>query len=447
MSKKQLFALVLFLPFIFSRAQTYDYSRLIFNNYIYHEEIASVKIGVVGSESNYDQSVGASYLGNNSLAFFPPVIRLFTDDKIKCSFDDLSGDVRFMKFTLIHCTYDWKPTTTLHTNEYLSKFMSDDIIDYTYSTYTFLPYVAYSFSFPNDNIEISKSGNYLLYVYEDNGGESIPLFTRRIMVVETMTKLIPTIIQSTNIPERFTHQEITLQVDYSGQRLINPAENIKVLIMQNERFDNAILLTKPYMVQSSNLMYNERGAITMEGGNEFRTFNIKSLRIPMEGVQQIVNRSDAIYAYLYPDEDRKYKSYVNHIDINGYYFNESIDYNAVGEADYAYVQFRLKFDKPLKGNIYVFGELTSWNFLEEAKLKYVENTAYWQTELLLKSGYYNYMYVYIPENSHVASTDLIEGSHWETENRYTFFVYYNPNPASYDRIIGYTSKYSFPKVK
>jgi len=71
----------------------------------------------------------------------------------------------------------------------------------------------------------------------------------------------------------------------------------------------------------------------------------------------------------------------------------------------------------------------------------------WQTQLYLKSGYYNYIYLFVPEGSNVASADLIEGSHWETENRYTFYVYYQADKSSYDRIIGYNSKYSFPKNK
>ncbi|NLE63714.1 MAG: DUF5103 domain-containing protein [Bacteroidales bacterium] len=447
MRLKHLFILAFVSIVVILPAQTDDYDDLIFNNQVYHDDMASVKIEILGASDYYDEFSATSIAGSSSLFFFPPVIRLFTEDKIKCSFDDLSADARFMKYTLIHCTHDWKPTSTLRTNEYLSRFTSDDIIDYTFSSYTLIPYVSFAFSFPNDNIQITKSGNYLLYVYEDKGGEKIPLFTRRFMVVENLVKLTPAIQQSSNIAERFTHQEITLHLDYNGQRLINPPGNLKVLIMQNERFDNALLLTKPYIIQTTGLQYNERGAITMEGGNEFRTFNIKSLRSPMEGVERIANLNNATHVYLYLEEDRKYKAYSSNIDINGYYFNETIDFSSAAESDYAYVHFRLKYDKALKGNIYVFGELTDWNFLEEAKLNYVENAGYWQTSLLLKSGYYNYMYLYVPENSKVASADLIEGSHWETENRYTFFVYYKPDPSSYDRIIGFTTKYAFPRTK
>lgn len=438
-----------FILFIYgiTQAQVVDYTNITFDNRVYHTDIASVKIGVIGSGEKDSETARAKTIGASNLAFYPPVIHLNTGDQIKLTFDDLSSEIKYMRYTLIHCTYDWKPTTSLNVNEYLTRFTEEEIINYNYSRTTLQPYVFYTVNFPNDNIQIGKSGNYLLYVYEDQGGKIIPLITRRIRVVENLATVTPSILQSYNVNQQFTHQEIDFQIDLNNQRLNNPANNIKVLIMQNERYDNALLITKPYINQGNILLYNERGGITMEGGNEFRVFNIKSLRTTMEGVEKIISLDDKLYAILYTEEDKHYKSYENNIDINGYYFNETIDYNTIGDADYAYVRFRLKYDKPIKGSIYVFGELTDWQLLEKAKLKYMDYAKTWQTELYLKSGYYNYIYLFVPEGSKIATADLIEGSHWETENRYTFFVYYKSDPSSYDRIIGYTSKYSFPKNK
>lgn len=450
--KKRLFVVAVCVIFIcftvhVAEAQTFDFSKIIFNNHTYHPDIASVKVGVRGITEDEIEMAKARSIGAEKLAFFPPVIHLNGDDKIVLTFDDLSSNMKYMRYTLIHCTYDWKPTTTLNVNEYLSRFTEGDVINYTHSRNTLQAYVSFEISFPNENIEISKSGNYLLYVYEDDGGKIIPLITRRIMVVENMVTITPNIQQSTNINERFTHQEITFQIDLNNQRLLNPTNTLKVLVMQNERYDNALLITTPYINQGNVLMYNQRGSITMEGGNEFRIFNTKSLRSNMEGVERIAYLSDNAHVYLFLEGDRQYKAYASYIDINGYYFNETIDFYTVDEADYARVHFRLQYDKPVNGSIYVFGELTNWQLMEEAKLKYMDMARSWQTDLYVKSGYYNYMYLFVPEGSNVATADLIEGNHWETENRYTFFVYYKPDPSSYDRIIAYTTKYAFPKIK
>lgn len=64
-----------------------------------------------------------------------------------------------------------------------------------------------------------------------------------------------------------------------------------------------------------------------------------------------------------------------------------------------------------------------------------ENKQYYK-ELLLKQGFYNYMYLV-----QGGSTDpyYFEGSHYETENRYEIFVYNRPIGSRTDLLIGYTT--------
>jgi hypothetical protein len=59
----------------------------------------------------------------------------------------------------------------------------------------------------------------------------------------------------------------------------------------------------------------------------------------------------------------------------------------------------------------------------------------YELNLLLKQGYYNYMYVLKEPSNPVADETLIEGSHWETENDYTIMVYYRETGSLYDRLI------------
>jgi hypothetical protein len=70
----------------------------------------------------------------------------------------------------------------------------------------------------------------------------------------------------------------------------------------------------------------------------------------------------------------------------------------------------------------------TWNF---------EKGTY-ELTLLLKQGYYNYQYAYVPSGSTVADLTNIEGSFWETENDYHIFIYYRDMAGRYDRLIGYT---------
>jgi hypothetical protein len=59
--------------------------------------------------------------------------------------------------------------------------------------------------------------------------------------------------------------------------------------------------------------------------------------------------------------------------------------------------------------------------------------------LLLKQGYYNYLYVTKPVNGTVVDFSNTEGNYWGTENNYTILVYYRPFGARADECIGYST--------
>jgi hypothetical protein len=52
----------------------------------------------------------------------------------------------------------------------------------------------------------------------------------------------------------------------------------------------------------------------------------------------------------------------------------------------------------------------------------------------LKQGGYDYMYYVVGHNGVTALP--LEGSHWQTENEYTIWVYYRSFGARYDRLVG-----------
>ena len=85
----------------------------------------------------------------------------------------------------------------------------------------------------------------------------------------------------------------------------------------------------------------------------------------------------------------------------------------------------------------MFGALTGWNANKSNEMTWNFETSRYELSLLLKQGYYNFQYVYVPQGSMVADHKNIEGSFWETENDYQIFVYYKPAAGLYDRLVGY----------
>src|SRR5690606_33864678 len=121
---------------------------------------------------------------------------------------------------------------------------------------------------------------------------------------------------------------------------------------------------------------------------------------------------------LYQDEKRSFNTHKNVPDINGrrlvmvndLVFNDNLD------ADYFYTTFTLNYPYILpSGDLYIFGELSNWEFLEEFKLLFDAKNLVYKATPLLKQGYYNYLYLFKPNNQSIGECHWIEGSHYETE--------------------------------
>ena len=125
--------------------------------------------------------------------------------------------------------------------------------------------------------------------------------------------------------------------------------------------------------------------------------------------------------------------------IHGRCYYRTRDLRNENSEDYVFTHFTLKSTFPFSdGDVYVFGELTDWQLQDEAKLHYNKEFDFWETDLLLKQGVYNYQYVYVPRGTNnLIDATYIEGSHYQTNKIYYIFVYYQEEGTSYDRLIGY----------
>ena len=73
----------------------------------------------------------------------------------------------------------------------------------------------------------------------------------------------------------------------------------------------------------------------------------------------------------------------------------------------------------------------------------------YEATLLLKQGYYNYRYLFVPDgdmdaNLTVESFKPVEGNYFQTENQYTALVYFREIGGRTDRLVGWADAYSQP---
>ena len=109
--------------------------------------------------------------------YAPPIINLNNGEQIIISFDELADDVRYMQYHLIHCNSDWQPSQLVD-SEFIDGFNIANIEDYAFSSNTFIHYVNYRIVIPNEDIQPTISGNYLLQVFPENEPENIILQAR-----------------------------------------------------------------------------------------------------------------------------------------------------------------------------------------------------------------------------------------------------------------------------
>lgn len=400
------------------KEEYYDSNYLRYENYIYKSNIKSVQL--------FEQSWELS----------PPVIKLNSTQSLKLSFDDLDAVLKNYNYTIVHCSANWQPSEIL-INEYLTGFEENNIIDYRFSLNTSQKYVHYNAVFPNDNLKLTKSGNYLLKVYQDGNQENL-IITYRFMVYDERITITPQPKQASIIEDRNFKQEIDFSIFYNGYQINNPYGDLKVFIMQNDRWDNAITDLKPLFVKDKELVYDFDDKNVFEGGNEFRNFDIKSLRYHSERVNGITFDSLKNHVFLLNDEKKSFKRYYNAADINGKYTIKIQEgNNSEIEADYAYVHFFLPFEAPLlDGNLYVFGLFSNWTCVSDNQMHYDYKRLGYQAKIYLKQGYYNYEYVFLKDGASAADETYIEGSHFETENNYVIYVYHRAIGTFYDQLIG-----------
>ncbi len=397
-----------------------------YSNNIYSPSIYSLKAFVEGNKQSY------------------PIIELNGDNHIFIEFDDFVSDVRDYSYQIIHCNYDWTVSDLLY-DDYIDGFNENAIQDYEYSINTKIGYINYRVVLPNNDVGFKVSGNYVLKVYEDNDVDNTVL-TVRFIIYEPIVSVNAEIVRPLGAKIQNNSQEVKLSINHEQLEISDPFNDVKVVITQNNRPDKVIKDIKPVFVRDNELIYSYSGDNIMLAGNEFRTFgftNIHKYGINVNDIQFV----DTIYhVQLRIDERRSSKRYFWEEEMNGksIVFIDNSD-DAYRVADYAYVYFSLPVDEPfLEGKVYVYGGLTAWKTDENSLMHYNFDTKMYEAILLLKQGYYDYIYVYYDNYTGKLNESVLEGSHYQTENDYLIFVYHRGFSQNYDRLVGYqvaNSKY------
>lgn len=363
-----------------------------------------------------------------------PIIELNGSDCINISFDELSHTYHRFAYQIEHCDADWKTSENLFESDFVDGFAEGNMIEYNaQSINTNQIYTHYSLSIPNDKCKLKISGNYKVTIVDENDNSS-PIVKAYFMVTENVVSPSFSITTNTDIDINQSHQQIGMKMSYGNLRVTNPNTQIKTVLLQNRRWDNAVYNAKPQYIQVDGLMWEHCRSFIFDAGNEYRKFEILDPTHTTMGLERVGWDGKQYHAWIWPDEPRT--NYIYDEDANGSYFIRNS--NNIGndtESDYVITHFRLASPR-LPYDVYINGDWTHGQFSDRYNMEWNGTDNIYELSIPLKLGYYNYQYLFI-DNEGLTHIVPSEGNFYQTENSYQALIYYRGLGERTDRLVGF----------
>jgi hypothetical protein len=364
----------------------------------------------------------------------PAIIPIAQPSQLILEFDEMGNYPQNYYAKILNCNADWT-VSSLSAVQYVSDYNEYFINDRKPSFNTRLAYIHYKFIVP----KVKQSGNYLIIVYRNFNDKDL-ILSKRFMVYDNQIDITPQMKFSTVLDMRNVNQQVDFNINYGKYDIFNPLQNLKISLRQNYRYGTAINDLKPITIREDQKIleyfYYDLQS-NFPGGNEFRIFDIRSAMFAGFNVARVRRDSAKAEEFLRVDRNRKNNGYALTIDKNGRFYIQLYETGGTDiDPDYVYVDMYLRNDK-VDGKIYAFGAFTDWKLKDEFEMKYDDENKYYTCRTLLKQGYYNYRYVYVPPGTSNIDEAYFEGSFNLTENEYDIVAYYRPVGARSDLIIGY----------
>lgn len=395
-------------------------------------QLSAQKKDLIYDNQAYEASIQSIQLlpqGNGITDRFAPSVKNIQDrNNLVLEFDDLAEDADYYFVRFIHCNADWTPSD-LRPGMFVQGFNEFEIVDFEFSSESKVNYVHYTYPLPT----FKKTGNYLAVVYRDRNKEDLVL-SRRFMLYENKALVGARILRSSSVADRMTHQRIEATVNYAGVNAPDPRRDIKVIARQNQRSDKEKALQATFLDESQGVLkYQNLGAENdFPGGNEFRFFDLSTVNASGRNIGDVYFEDNRPIAKLMLDKRRR-EGYFQNLDLNGqFYIRDSEGSDASITSEYVQTHFTLEIPKSRTG-IYLIGAFNGWRKNKASRMTYDEESGSYKHQLILKQGWYNYMYW----SADPLDEQEIERNFFETENLYEVFVYFRAMGSRGDELIGY----------
>ena len=364
-----------------------------------------------------------------------PVIRLNQDEVINIGFDDLTHEYRRFTYTIEHCDADWTVSEGLFPSDFIEGFVEGNTIDdKEESVNTNMLYTHYALSIPNDRCRIRMGGNYRVTVYDENNDHQ-KIFVAHFMVLDPRMGVMMEVSSNTDIDINKSHQQVAMKLSYGSVTVTEPHEQIKSVVLQNGRWNTAVVNTPAQYIMPNGLQWLHSKELIFEAGNEYHKFEMLDPDHPSMGVDVI--RWDGTDYHVYPFACEPQNNYVYDEDANGaFYIRNSDNYENDRSSEYMLVHYLLKTDRIKDGNIYIDGRWTNEQLTPDYQMTYNEESGYYEAVIQQKLGYYNYHFIVVHDDGTIRQLPS-DGNFYQTENKYQCLIYYRGKQDRTDILVGY----------
>ena len=364
-----------------------------------------------------------------------PVIRLNQDEVINIGFDDLTHEYRRFTYTIEHCDADWTVSEGLFPSDFIEGFAEGNTIDdKEESVNTNMLYTHYALSIPNDRCRIRMGGNYRVTVYDENNDHQ-KIFVAHFMVLDPRMGVMMEVSSNTDIDINKSHQQVAMKLSYGSVTVTEPHEQIKSVVLQNGRWNTAVVNTPAQYIMPNGLQWLHSKELIFEAGNEYHKFEMLDPDHPSMGVDVI--RWDGTDYHVYPFACEPQNNYVYDEDANGaFYIRNSDNYENDRSSEYMLVHYLLKTNPIKDGNIYIDGRWTNEQLTPDYQMTYNEESGYYEAVIQQKLGYYNYHFIVVHDDGTIRQLPT-DGNFYQTENKYQCLIYYRGKQDRTDILVGF----------
>ncbi|PSR02026.1 MAG: DUF5103 domain-containing protein [Bacteroidetes bacterium QS_8_68_28] len=361
-----------------------------------------------------------------------PVLALGTGERLTLEFDLMAQQGRPLSVYFYHAGRTWKRDPA--PARFLDGFRSDDLLDYTSARARGVPYVHYTYRFPEEgDVGFEASGNYILRVTEQ-GREDDVLFERPFFVTEEAGAM------ELHLDELRRGTQPGLAVRPTVRYRI-PAElgrssfNFAACFVPDERLRRGRCVERP---ESSGprrkltfeLPYRESFAPGTE------SFFLDLSRLSPGGGIAGVNRDRTPYRVRLETDHADFAEAGRPPLVGGQPVVRGAGIAAAEpalSAEYASVRFRFvpPGGRKLRGPVVLAGSVHEGPLEDAPRLGWNSAEGYYEGRVLLKQGLYEYHYA----SPDPALRRTLSQSRPPARRRYAAFVYYRDAALGSDRLL------------